>query len=116
MKWLELNDAVIGSGAIYLFGCEPGQTAYQLKRLLKEKRPNVIILYAGSANKIKEYQAMHWVKSYGSGVFHNYMTEGYRKNVLATALQSLHSALQCLEQVHGFMPKEVVLLRAHKSA
>ena len=112
MKWLELRDATIGAGTIFLFGCEAGQTAYQLKRTLKQKRPQAIILYAGKASQIREYQAAHWVKDYDNKVFHNYLTIGYRKNVFATALDSLNSALQLFNRQHGFTPSEVVLVRA----
>ncbi|MBD1398143.1 hypothetical protein H9Q13_13290 [Pontibacter sp. JH31] len=112
MKWIELKQAVIGSGAIYLFGCDANETAYQFKRKIKKQRPNVIFLHAGSVGQIKEYQAAHWVKGYGPGVFHNYMTEGYRKNILNTALQCLTSTLQHFEREHGYAPAEVVLVRA----
>lgn len=111
MKWLELKQAVIGSGAIYLFGCEAGEQAWQLKRRLKEQRPNAVILYAGPFSKIREYQATHWVISYRDG-YHNYLIEGFRQQPLHSALLSLDSALQQFEQKHGFRPDEVVLVRA----
>lgn len=109
-----MKDVDVGSGTIFLFGCHPTQSAYKMKQWLQEQKPNAVILYAGQANRIREYQAAHWVISYGHKEFHNYLTEGYRKDFFPSALKSMESALQHFAGKYKFHPSEIVLVRANK--
>lgn len=114
MKWIELKDVEVGSGTIFLFGCHPTQSPYKVKAWLQEQKPNAVVLYAGQASKVREYQAAHWVISYGHKEYHNYLTEGYRQEFFHSALQSMESALQRFAQKYKFHPSEIVLVRAKK--
>lgn len=113
MKWIELKD-IVGGGSIFLFGCHPTQSAYKVKAWLKEKKPDVVVLYAGEHSRIREYQAAHWMHRYDPFVFHNYLSAGFRQNTVSSALQSLATALQSFADQHMYMPTEIVLVRAKK--
>lgn len=112
MNWIELR-SLEGWNSIFLFGCLPTESAYKVKAWLKEKKPDIIVLYAGEHRLIKNYQASHWVHQYDN-CFHNYMTEGHRKDPVYSPLASLHTALQRFHQLHNYTPSEIVLVRAKK--
>jgi hypothetical protein len=113
MNWIELKD-LVGGGSIFLFGCHPTQSAYKVKSWLKEKKPEIVVLYAGEFQKIRPYQALHWMATTNRDKYFNYFPEGGKSKHLSSPMESLETAIQAFAFKYNYTPSEIVLVRAKK--